>query len=246
MPGGTSIETRSNPRPQNKPKSSRMKSTILPAVMGFIIAANAHAATVLNTTTFDGTEPTSDGNLTGFADIGTNEFDAVNGWIWATDFTGVSGGPANGGILSGLGTIKDQEIRVGGGLELVTGSGGSFDFGFGNSAHQLALAQGFTVNLGETVTVTYDMAVTGFGGGMYLYVDNGSGTYGFRDHTMTTGTGNTFSFVATGTDIRIAVRGNDGADSNASLQFIKVESVPEPGVFGLIGLGGLAFMRRRR
>lgn len=205
-----------------------------------LIGASVQAATILNSTTFDGSESTTDGNLATYSNVSGLGFDTVNGWTWGTNLTGLPGGPANGGVLAGLNTVRDQEIRS---FELQTGVG-AFDFGFGNTGIQGALAQGFTVNLGEIITVTYDMVSSV--GGMYLYVDNGSGNYGFQDHAMANGTGNTYSFTATGTAIRIAVFSNDGVDSDAVLQAVSVESIPESSVFGLGGLGGLLLLRRRR
>lgn len=170
-----------------------------------------------NSTTFDGTEATFDGNLSGYANPGGGAgFDTVNGWTWGTDDLAATGGPLNGGVFGGLGTIRDQEIRT---FELQTGLG-NFSFGYGGTGTQTALARGFTAVVGTTVTVTYDMSNSN--GGMYLYVDNGSGTYGSQDHVMSNGTAQTYSFVATGTAIRIAVRANDGVDSDALLESIAV------------------------
>lgn len=179
----------------------------------------------MNFTTFDGTETTSDGNLAGFSSpSGGAGYDTINGWTWGTDWTGGSGGPANGGVLAGLGAIKDQDIRVSGGGELETAQG-RFNFGWGNASGQNGLAQAFTVPAGETITITYNLTNTN---GMYLYIDPGSGSYGTRDHGMVAGTDQTYQFVATGPNIRIAVRGNDGADSNGLLTDIKVETSGPP------------------
>jgi hypothetical protein len=209
------------------------------------MAASVNAATILNSSTFDGTEPETDGNVSGFYNPGGTTFDTVNGWTWGTVNATGSGG---NGVFSGLtgSTIRDQGIRVGSSLELETGNGGDFNFGWGGSNNIIALAQAFTVNPGDTVTVKYDL--TSSQGGMYLYVDQGNGTYISRDFAMANGSGLSDSFTATGTNIRIAVVGNDGGDSNAVLQDITVQSVPEPGAWVSLlgGCGVLLGLSRRR
>ena len=214
-------------------------------MMAVLMASVASAGVVvLNETTFDGTEPTSDGNLSGYADPGsTDEFDTVNGWTWGTDWTGASGGPGNGGVFDGLGTIQDQEIRVGTNLEL---QDGFFCLGFGGSPHQIALAQAFTLPDLTGVKVTVDAVA--LSGGVYLYIDDGSGTYTAQAVVIGNGA-NIYEFTPTSLNVRIAIRGNDGADSaesNGGIEYIKVESVPEPTTMALLGLGSLAMIRRKK
>lgn len=238
--------------------------TTIALATGFAIAAPlANGATILNSTNFDGTEPTSDGNATGFED-GPTGFDTINGWTWATDWFAPGGGGSSTGDYTGtlfasLATVntvpnrpfEDQQIRVGSGLELLPS--GQFSFKWGHETNSdVALAQAFSLSSLLAVTVTYD--VTSTNAGTYIYVDDGSGAWTTRAHTVVAGTGNTYTFTPTSNDIRIAFVGNDGDDgtSGASLgsdtlfDSIQVSQVPEPSSALLIGLGGLALTLRRR
>lgn len=232
--------------------------TTIALATGFAIAVPlANGATILNSTNFDGTEPTSDGNATGF-EGGTTGFDTINGWTWATDWYapgggGTSTGDYTGTLFAGLTTVsaepnrpfEDQQIRVGtSGTEILTNTE-QFSFRWGAATNSdVALAQAFSLSSLLAVTVTYD--VTSTNAGTYIYLDDGSGAWTTRAHTVVAGTGNTYTFTPTSSDIRIAFVGNDGADSDTLFDSIQVSQVPEPSSALLIGLGGLALTLRRR
>lgn len=216
--------------------------------MCLIMAASAQAATTLNFTTF--TESVAfriDGNVSGYGDNGTSSFDTINGWTWGSNVA-LAGSPATQGVVfSGLTGIKDQEIRVGtdpAASELNTVAG-NFSFGYGGSPHAIALAQAFThpsLSTGFDVTVNYDLAVAN--SFVHLWIDNGSGSYTDAG-AMANSTTGSYTFTATGSTIRVAVRGNQGGDSDGVLNSIGV-TVPEPSAALLGGLGLLALLRRRR
>jgi hypothetical protein len=260
-----------------------MKNLSLMMVVVFVMGFGAQAV-MLNYTTFDGTEPQSDGNITGYNIYGGSDsgFDTVNGWTWANVlFTGSTVG--TGGIFTGLdfgalGTPSDLQLKPG--TDLFHDFTPTFPklpedlwFDIGNASHPAVLAQAFTVNPGDDITITYG-AHSGTGtpnpiaiDGTYFYIDDGSGVWTPRAYALidtncyARGTTpdpdtqygwevdslipDTFTFTAQGANIRIAVVGNDGTDCNTRLEFLQVDAVPEPATMALLGLGGLLLRRKK-
>jgi hypothetical protein len=195
---------------------------------------------ILNTTTFDGTEPTSDGNATGAEDPGgAAGYDTINGWTWGTDWFSPGGGSSSGDytgtLFAGLVTVdpvpdrpfEDQLIRVGDGLELLPTGEFSCNWG-GLTLSDSALAQAFSLSGLGDVKVTYKANVSAFGA--YIYVDKGSGSWTTQAHSVLAGV-NTFMFTPTGTHIRIAFVNRDGqggATDNLKLDSIQVSQVVTP------------------
>lgn len=180
----------------------------------------------------------TDGRSPGFADQGTSSFDTTQGWTWYTESSTTND---NLTIPFGVGseTIGEQEIRVGGGLEL---EANAFSFGWGGNGLALALrSQTFLDVVEGEARVDWDAN----NGNLDAYFSQDGGL------TWTSLLDGVAFNVATGS-LEIVFVGNDGVDSNTLLNTVEISYtngiVPEPqsiAAWVLFGVVGVALSIRR-
>jgi len=215
--------------------------------LGMSVGAG-NAQTVLNSTTFDGTEPTADTGGPGFANQGTLEIDTVNGWRWYTENSATNPITLGAGFSTWGTTIGEQEIRT----NELQSADSRFSLEWGGSGVVDALVQDFSASAGQTVTIDLESWVSANRAGLMWAWADGSANFDSPTQIEPRGTEASpattqLMFTPTQSTFKIGFFGNLGADTNARINSIVVTQVPEPSavLLGLVALSGAVLIRRR-
>jgi len=249
-----------------------MKKTILATTISGLIALSANAATIVVTGTNDGVTGVSvDPNSTSFTTnatrliAGDEPLSGVDVTYQITNYDYFGDGTANDSItvtlnISGTSSASDQFLRPGGG-----GNG----FGIGASGATAAATQ-LQDDDGDTMTFTFvslsatwgsgqtDIATwNGFTGTTVVAMANGESfdLSGDTDSANYGGSGDNGNVVDVPVDTVDGINDQMVIDNIVTTNGIlprdlifeiDVAAVPEPSSTALLGLGGLAFILRRR
>lgn len=188
--------------------------------------------------------------------------------LFSDDFESYS--PADPAVMSnwvhngnGAGSNASRIFDTGnfGGSRLWIASAANANAGSGiDSTATITLAAGinhtFSANLvtetndpNRTATGTYDLLIGGVSliGGPQAFSARGDDAVGGEDSYADQITTHVFNSGAGGNlEIRIAFDSADGSNPFVGIDNVSITDVPEPGSLALLGLGGLALLRRRR
>jgi len=258
--------------------------TAVALFLGASVPWAAAAIVTLNETTFDGVpaysgnfpnpaEPMTDGRAPGYSGGSAWNADTVNGWTWYIE-GGTSGSPGvidigAGTIGAAVTTMRESGLAVGNPMATKTNAGHAnadvCNLEYGSNGVVSAIIQTFdAVDLGGgaygEVTIDINMGRQDRSGKGLAWVMGATTDFANFDFVIpnvnpSPDTTYTTSFVPTSPQFQIGFFSGVGADTNASIDWIRVTSeaadgsiIPEPAacIIWAVGLLGLAWSRRRR
>ena len=263
-------------------RTSKTLAALLAVGMVLTVGSVASAATVvLNETTFDAdpplsntwpnpAEPMTDGRGAGYnGSTSFGPFDTINGWTWYTEGSGTNNITIDPGTIGGVTSMVERGLDNNNPLATKTNAGvpapgaDVANLEYGPNGVVSAIIQTFDAEpiggglFGE-VTVDLVMGRNDRAGKGLAFLDGTTGNFSDFDFAIPGGPAGqmlTATFTPTLPQFQIGFFSGVGADTNASINSIRVTSeaaaavVPEPNTLvlaalGLLGLG--LFVRRKR